>query len=226
MEQIDGHVFQVFISNNLADSWGFLTMYLSSKWSWLLLLLSPEGRWLRWPLSQHMGRSLLKDGDPRSSLSSPGLPGEGCGCWNLGLPLRQKTLQCWMFHGDLWDVFCCRPPHVGHIHGCALCGFCSTSRWLARCICHQRVAFINERIHCSSINLKCQAEAKNSGCMLVAHFHWVYNLVCLKDVCCSPNHLKAAETSCPHTNTSLWKFALKAFCQKACIIRTHKVDCM
>lgn len=31
MEQIDGHVFQVFISNNLADSWGFLTMYLSSK---------------------------------------------------------------------------------------------------------------------------------------------------------------------------------------------------
>lgn len=90
----------------------------------------------------------------------------------------------------------------------------------------REIAFINEWIHCSSINLKCQAEAKNTGCMLVANFHWVYNLVCLKDVCCSPDHLMAAETSCPHTNTRLWKFALKAFCQKACIIRTHKVDYM
>lgn len=102
-----------------------------------LHLLNRAGRWLRSSLSRSMDHSLLQDGDPQSSLSSLGPPGEGCECWHPGWPLRQRSRWCLRFHVDLWDVSCCPDLHEGHTHGCAYRVFCSACRWPPRCICHQ-----------------------------------------------------------------------------------------
>lgn len=125
--------------NSQADVYFYILLHMyHSPICFLLVLLTQAGRCLRWSLSRRTGRSLLLADGPRSSLSSLGPPGEGCGCWRLGWPLRQRSRRCWRFHGSLWGAWCCPSLHVGRRNGCARRVFCSASWWPARCTCRQR----------------------------------------------------------------------------------------